>query len=277
LEAGEIARRAKKDLHREYKSDSSIVTQADREIETLCTERLEDTDAGVHIIGEETIGQKGEAYVQRALSQEAYVVDPIDGTSPFAHYLPNWGVSIGFLRQGRLVDGAIYLPEYGEIVISNDDGDRAVVEEGRLEDGEWRWSELPPAPRPSGAGGLIAVTQALVKRGRCDLPNGVMALGAAVVPLAGLLQGRFVAYIGSVKLWDAAGALPLIARHGLAMSVLVDGERRRVTQVVDESIFHLGADDPRRWYFRGSLMICRPEDETLMAEALIEDDTGSGD
>ena len=276
MEAGEIARRAKKNLRREYKNDSSIVTQADREIEALCTERLEDSDRGVHIIGEETIGQKDEAYVEAALSQEAYVVDPIDGTAPFAHYLPNWGISIGFLREGRLVDGAIYLPEYGEIVISCDDGDRAVVEEGRLEDGEWTWRELPPAPRPIGSGGLVAVTQAVAKRGRCDLPNSVMALGAAVVPLVGLLQGRFVAYIGSVKLWDAAGALPLIARHGLAMSLHVGGERRRVTQTVDGSIFHLDADDPRRWQFRGSLLICRPEDETLMAGALIEDDASAG-
>lgn len=268
LEAGAVAREAKKNLRREIKNDQSIVTQADREIEAFFTERFEDESAGVRIIGEETIAQKGEDYVSSALRGKAFVVDPIDGTAPFAHYLPNWGVSVGYMEDGRLVDGAIYLPEYGEIVLSNGDA----VEEGcRNDDGSWSWRELPVPEKPNGVNGLIAITQQLAKRGGCSLPNNVMALGAAVVPLAGLAQGRFLSYIGRVKLWDAAGGLPLLRRLGFSMSIEVDGATRVVSDVVYNSIFCLEPGHPSRWFFRGSLSICYAGDEDRMRRGLSEE------
>ena len=270
LESGEIARRAKKNLDRQFKSDRSIVTQADREIEALLTDRLEDPDGGAFIIGEETIAQKGEDYIDRAMREEAFVIDPIDGTAPFSCYLPNWGVSIGRMVEGRFVDGAVYMPEFGEMVISTEDG----VEEGSLEDGQWRWRVLPSPPPYPGEIGLVAITQKLAKRGRVDLPNPVMSLGAAVVPLVGLLQGRFLSYLGSVRLWDAGGALPLILRLGLHASGQVDGEVRTGGPEVDDSIYFLEPGDPRRWYFRSSLLICHPGDERRMREALVLSEDG---
>jgi myo-inositol-1(or 4)-monophosphatase len=294
LEAGELARRAREALSWDLKSDDSIVTQADREIEALFTRELEDPGRGVHIIGEETIEAKGEDYVRCALREEAFVIDPIDGTAPFAHELPNWGVSVGYLQGGRLTEGAIFLPDYGEgevIIGWSPAGESPVVEEGRRDrsgrDEGWHWRVLPRPQSPPRAGGLVAITQELAKRGRCELPNPVMALGAAVVPLAGLLQGRFLAYLGKVRLWDVAGALPLLLRYGFSATIEVSGagrevgrggargEVRRVGAEVDDSLYFLDAGDPRRWFFRGSLLICRPEDEARMREALIEDPSES--
>ena len=270
LECGASAREAKRDLRREFKSDDSIVTQADRGIEALITERLADECRGVHIIGEETIAQKGERAVERALREEAFVVDPIDGTSPFSHGLPNWGVSIGFLREGHLIEGAVYLPEFGELVLSSERG----VEEGRVtDDGEWTWRilEMPPvAPRNSG---LIAVTQRVAKRGRVDLPNPVMALGAAVVPLVGLLQGRFLAYLGSVRLWDSGGAMPLLQKLGYSTLVRIGRELRPLGTAVDNDTLWLEGDAAKRWYYRGNLLVCRPGDEQRLSDALVNEET----
>ena len=269
LEAGDMAREARKKLSLEVKSDHSLVTQADTEIEALFTEALEDVDSGRYLIGEETISRKGEDYVQAALAGEAWVVDPIDGTAPFAHFLPNWGVSVGYMKDGRLLHGGVYLPDYGELIISSGEDEFAVTE-GKLEDGEWTWKELVFPPRPSDGRGLIAITQALAKRGQCLLPNPVMALGAAVVPLLGLLQGRFLAYLGSVKLWDAAGALPILVRLGFEASLELDGEIVPVTTAVDSRIYELDADNDRRWYFRSSLLIHHPGDAALMRESIVE-------
>ena len=177
LRAGDMAREARKKLTLEIKSDHSLVTQADLEIEALFTEALEDEAAGCYIIGEETISRKGDDYVAAALESEAWVVDPIDGTAPFAHFLPNWGVSIGYMKAGKLLHGGVYLPDYGELIISSGD-DEFIVHEGKETDGEWAWRELSFPPRPSDGRGLIAITQALAKRGQCLLPNPVMALGA---------------------------------------------------------------------------------------------------
>ena len=269
LRAGDMAREARKKLTLEIKSDHSLVTQADTEIEALFTEALEDTGSGRYLIGEETINRKGEDYVQAALAGETWVVDPIDGTAPFAHFLPNWGVSVGYMKEGSLLHGGVYLPDYGELIISSGDEDFTVTE-GKEEGGEWSWRELSFPPRPPDGRGLVAITQALAKRGQCLLPNPVMALGAAVVPLLGLLQGRFLSYLGSVKLWDAAGALPILLRLGFEASLELDGEIVPVTTAVDDGTYELSVDSPRRWYFRSSLLIHHPGDGELMRSSLVE-------
>jgi myo-inositol-1(or 4)-monophosphatase len=265
LEAGAIAVRSKRSLRRELKKDASIVTQVDRELEALISRELEDPARGVHIIGEETVEEKDEDYIQRALREEAYVIDPIDGTSPYAHGLPNWGVSIGRMEAGLLTDGAVYMPEYGEVLLS--EGEKVL--EGRLEEGSWRWRELGPPRRIEGTSGLIAITQGLAKRGKVLVRNPVQVLGAAVVPLAGLLQERFVAYLGSVKLWDAAGALPLILRAGLSVSVRSGEEFVAVGPAVDGRVYHLEASSRKRWAFRSDLLICHPGDELRWRSALV--------
>jgi myo-inositol-1(or 4)-monophosphatase len=257
LEAGEIARNAKKELACELKSDRSIVTKADREIEGLLAAELERPDSGTYLIGEETIAEKGEAYLAGALAREAYVVDPIDGTAPYAHLLHNWGISIGLMEKGALTHGAVYLPDYGELVIS--DGPRVL--EGTRCDGAWSWRELDGSARPLGTYGLLAVTQGIAKRGKVLLPNPVMVLGVAVVPMVGLLQGRFTGFLGSVKLWDIAGALPLLLRKGFSITVSPGGERRVVTDRVEARTYHLDSQSPVRWALRSDLLICRPEDE----------------
>jgi hypothetical protein len=165
---------------------------------------------------------------------------------------------------GVLVEGAVFLPDYGELVLSTERG----IEEGKLQNGAWIWRELRPPPRPVGDSGLVAVTQSLAKWGKVRLKNPVQVLGCAVVPLIGLLQGRFVAYLGSVKLWDAAGALPLVLRAGFTASVGVDGEVRRVGPRVDERIYMLAPGGGERWSFRADLLITYPEDEERMRTAM---------
>ena len=255
--AAEIARRAKKDLRRELKDDLSLVTQADREVEALIVRELERPQAGTYTIGEETVEQKGEDYLARALLEEAYIIDPIDGTSPYAHGMPNWGISIGRMEGGVLRDGAVLLPDMGEVVIN----DGEAVLEGVLDDDRWSFRELHPAPREEGHTRLVGITQRIAKRGKALVKNPVQVLGAAVVPMAGLLQGRFSAYLGSVKLWDVAGTLPHILRHGYSVTVRDGDEVRRVGPEVSDRVYHLRPGSRRRWEFRSDLLICYKEDE----------------
>ena len=257
IEAGALAQRLKKDMKRELKHDRSLVTQADREIEALLASELESPAEGRFLIGEETVAQKGEAYLQKALSAECFVVDPIDGTAPYAYGLPVWGVSLGRMEGGVLTDGAVFLPDMEEFVMS--DGDEVL--QGSRRGSRWEWTALEvPAPVPDGHG-LIAVTQAVAKRGKVLLPNPVLVLGAAVVPMVGLMQGRFIAYLGSLRLWDLAGAFPLLLRKGFAASVQVGEETRRVTARVEPRTYHLDSGSRLRWALRSDLLICRQGEE----------------
>ncbi len=86
------------------KSAGQFASNADIEIEEQIRRDLADTFPNDSVLGEETGGSLGEDVT-------GWAVDPIDGTSNFILGLPIWGVSIGYLEQGRSTLGAIVLPE----------------------------------------------------------------------------------------------------------------------------------------------------------------------
>jgi myo-inositol-1(or 4)-monophosphatase len=76
------------ELHIETKSsDADLVTEADREAEAIVLDRLRAAFPGDGIVAEESGGA--------AAAGPCWYVDPLDGTTNFAHRLPHWSVSIG--------------------------------------------------------------------------------------------------------------------------------------------------------------------------------------
>jgi myo-inositol-1(or 4)-monophosphatase len=264
IQAGRTALSLRSACIRELKADCSIVTEADRRIEALFAASF-DRPPVSYLIGEETVAQKGEDYLQAALAGTTYVVDPIDGTSPYAHLLPNWGVSVGLLRGGKLTDGAVYLPDFRLLVLS--DGPR-VLEGTRAECAEeWSWRTLETPAVETGPSGLIAITQEIAKVGRVNIPNPVQALGAAVVPLVYLLEGRFLAYVGSLRLWDLAGSLPLLHRLKLSVTRLRARPPAPLGLEVTPQGYLLDPDDAYRWGVRGGVLVCPPSEEAWIRKA----------
>jgi hypothetical protein len=115
----------------------------------------------------------------------------------------------------------------------------------------------------------VGISQKLAKRGKVLLKNPVQTLGTAVVPLLGLLQGRFLAYLGTVHLWDIAGCLALLLRYDFSVTVCEDSEVRRVSDRVDDYAYHLAPDSRKRWSLRSDLLVCHPDDEEEMRAALV--------
>lgn len=123
--AGEIAREAGQflkhfsDHHRlavEAKgSDFDFVTNADRESQRLVSERLKALYPSHRFVGEED--GLDDAAVAEILSGDDYcwVCDPLDGTINYIHHLGLYAVSVGLVRRGQAVAGAIYLPEWDEL------------------------------------------------------------------------------------------------------------------------------------------------------------------
>lgn len=101
----------------EYKGDVDIVTVADRTVEKLIRTRLSETFPGHGIYGEEGTRER--------LDQEyRWYVDPLDGTTNFAHGLPHFSVSLGLERRpqglsleedGTLEAGVVYDPMRDEL------------------------------------------------------------------------------------------------------------------------------------------------------------------
>lgn len=86
------------------KSAGQFASNADIEIEKLVREQLAEHFPGQAVIGEELGGDIG-------ADTTGWAVDPIDGTSNFVLGLPIWGISIGYVENGRSVLGAIALPD----------------------------------------------------------------------------------------------------------------------------------------------------------------------
>jgi myo-inositol-1(or 4)-monophosphatase len=93
----------------ETKSDpQDVVSIADREVETLIRARFAEAYPEDGLLGEEYGLAPGR-------SGFTWVIDPIDGTSPFVNGMPNWCVSIALLHDGVPVVGVIAAPCHGEL------------------------------------------------------------------------------------------------------------------------------------------------------------------
>ena len=252
IEAGAIARRHYEQPESDVKSDGTIVTRADCEIERFLTQHLESTGDDVYLLGEESADAKGDDYYRAGLQHSLYIVDPIDGTAPYAHRVPTWGVSIGFARGGRLLEGAIYLPISGELFVT-EGGSVYLVQTGK--GGDRQGQRLEPCRLPFTDQSLIAITQELTKRGGLDVPNPVLSLCCAIVPLSYLLVGRIQAYFGRLKLWDVAGGLPMLHKLGFDARTL-DG--CQLTEELSDEWLVLEPGDPRRWHLRQTCFFGAP-------------------
>lgn len=75
-----------------HKGEIDLVTEADRRSEELIVGRLRGTFPDHSIIAEEGGGDGGSEYL--------WLVDPLDGTTNYAHGFPWFSISIALLRGG---------------------------------------------------------------------------------------------------------------------------------------------------------------------------------
>lgn len=222
--ASEIAREAGASLREflaqgvetEYKGDVDLVTVADRTVEKLIRTRLAESFPDHGIYGEEGTRDR--------LDQEfRWYVDPLDGTTNFAHGVPHFCVSLGLEQRpsglspdqdGTLVAGVIYDPMQDEL-FSAERGRGAHL------DGK----PISVSRIPELAESLIAT--GFPSRKRHDSPNihfyheftlrshGVRRAGSAALDLAYVASGRFEAFWEfQLNPWDTAAGFLLIEEAG---------------------------------------------------------------
>jgi myo-inositol-1(or 4)-monophosphatase len=109
----------------EYKGDADLVTIADRNSEALIRERILGLWPTHAILGEEG-GLVGTG------SDYRWYVDPLDGTTNFAHGFPVFCVSIGIEYKGRMIAGVIYDPTRDELFAA-EQGSGAYVNQQRIQ------------------------------------------------------------------------------------------------------------------------------------------------
>jgi len=190
-----------------YKRRSDLLTEADRKSEALIVERLQSNFPGHAIVAEEGSGQK-------TGSDYCWYVDPLDGTTNFAHGFPVFSVSLGLAFRGELVAGVVFDPTRQEL-FTVERGAGAFLNGARL--------------HVSNNGDL---TQCLVATGFppfatnhdlnvqlyfrfTQLTHGIRRAGSAALDLCCVAAGRFDGF-WELKLnpWDKAAGVLLVTEAG---------------------------------------------------------------
>jgi myo-inositol-1(or 4)-monophosphatase len=178
---------------------ADLVTIADRASERIIVERLRRDFPNAAILGEEGGEYRGDA-------RERWIVDPLDGTTNYAHAYPLFCISIAYELDGEIVAAVISAPLMNELFTA------------RLGDGAKRNGE------PIGVSAIGSLGDAMVVTGfkpydyQTNAPyfaaasNRAQAVrrdGAAALDLAYTAMGRFDAFWEfDLAPWDmAAGAL----------------------------------------------------------------------
>jgi len=92
----------------EMKGEHDLVTEADRASEKLIVERLKKHFPDHSIMAEEGGGQD-------LKSEYRWYVDPLDGTTNFAHSYPVWNVTLGLEKNGEMIAGVVFDPSRDEL------------------------------------------------------------------------------------------------------------------------------------------------------------------
>jgi len=187
-----------------YKGEVDLVTQFDRKSQYLIIKELTRKFPDHGILSEEDV-------VQNIDASTKWIIDPLDGTTNFAHGLPIWTISIALEFEREVVVGVVYDPTRKEIFYAVK-GRGAFLNRKRVKVSKVR--KLDRALLITGFPYDVRRTKNNNLKHFCNFAlraQAVRRLGSAALDLCYTACGRFDGY-WELKLspWDqAAGALIL--------------------------------------------------------------------
>ena len=212
----------------EKKAAVDLVTIADRESEACVLTELRLAFPNDVVIGEETDGGEGrEALGVRAqTARYAWLVDPLDGTTNFAHGYLQFCVSIGLLRDGEPVLGVVHAPARRETYVGGE-GVHATCNGVRIAVSEVQ--SLGDALIATGFPyDLRTRLDAILARLRAALleVQGIRRGGSAALDLCEVAAGRLDGYWeDGLQPWDLAAGVAIVRAAGGEVSAWAEGER----------------------------------------------------
>jgi myo-inositol-1(or 4)-monophosphatase len=194
------------------KGPSDLVTEADLASQEVIREIVLGAYPDHGFLGEEGVSEPLPGAFR-------WIVDPLDGTTNYAHRLPQFCVSVALENAGRVLAGTIFDPISGECFT-------AVAEQGARLNGR----EI----RTSTSSALAAVSfPSRVARGSPLLADfievlhqsqAIRRMGSSALNLAYLAAGRLDAYWATdTKTWDVAAGWLLVQEAGGVVTGLGGG------------------------------------------------------
>ncbi|HBA87157.1 MAG TPA: inositol monophosphatase [Geobacter sp.] len=191
-----------------YKGETDLVTEVDRRCEELIVNRIALAFPEHSFLAEEKEYQGGSAPFK-------WIIDPLDGTTNFAHGFPWFCVSIALEREGEIVLGAIYHCMMDELFTAVKGGGAFLngVAIGVSKRAPLRQSLVATGfpydlarDNENNFGNFVELHLAA---------RGVRRAGAAALDLAYVAAGRLDGYWEcKLKPWDVAAGSLLVAEAG---------------------------------------------------------------
>ncbi len=194
------------------KSPKDLVTETDLAVEAMLKESLGALLPGAGFLGEEGGAEGGTG---ASGSELMWVVDPVDGTTNFAHGIPFVATSVALCHRGQPVLGLVNLPILGELF-------SAARGQGAWLDGE----AIHVSPTPTLLEAVVATgfpydiaphLKTILRQLELAMPatQGVRRPGAAALDLAYVACGRYDAFFEfALNPWDTAAGILLVQEAG---------------------------------------------------------------
>lgn len=190
-----LEKREEADIQR--KADKSLVTSSDLHADSRLKELLPSV-VDLPVFSEETI--------TGGISNDCWLIDPIDGTNAYVAGIATWGISIALITAGEVRFGLIYFPVSGTFLHSQMDSSVFSIRGEIANPGSENFILLPSDHHRS-----LHV----------DFPGKIRALGACISNIYFTVTGRAdFAVLGYCNLWDFATAVPFAERSGAQLYYL---------------------------------------------------------
>lgn len=194
------------------KSAIDLVTEADTASEDVIVKLIRSRFPDHAILAEEG-GSSGEG------REHLWIIDPLDGTTNFAHRIPFYAISIGFALRGRIVAGVVLNPSSGELFT-------ATAEESACLNGKpIRVSSVPSLEDSLLVTGFPYNVRDLLPEITRRLQNclrvaqGIRRLGSAALDLCYVACGRFEGFWEQyLKPWDTAAGTCIAGAAGAVIT-----------------------------------------------------------
>ncbi len=209
-EAGEVIRNGfGENLQIEFKTgDNNIVTNIDKAAEKIILDFIK-TEYPHHSIIAEESGTKDKS------SEYTWVIDPLDGTTNFAHGLPIFAVSIGVQKNDETIAGVIY-DVMNDTIYAAEKGGGAFVNNEKISvtKNEVLSESLVVTGFPYDIKKDLEKTIRVFTKLLIET-RGVRRLGSAAMDMCYVASGVFDAFWESgLKPWDVCAGLLLVEEAG---------------------------------------------------------------
>jgi myo-inositol-1(or 4)-monophosphatase len=204
------------------KSDVDVVTEADRKSERAVMKRIRQAFPDHAILAEESGGTR------EPVEGYCWIIDPLDGTTNFAHGIPVFSVSIGLLLDGEPVQALVVDPTRGEWFYAKRGGGAFLNKRRIRVSGAKKLLDSLlltgfPHDHRKNDRHFMDILEACLGKAR-----GVLRLGSAALDLSYVASGRAEAFWEEhLSPWDVAAGLLLVQEAGGQCSPL-DGSKSTV-------------------------------------------------